>query len=299
MSALPLDAESLRCFLAVAECLNFRRAAGRVGLSPPAFSDRIRLLEEELGVELLVRTTRSVRLTPEGERLVPPARTALKALEECRRAVHAGAPQPFDLTVGTRFELGLSWLVPALDPLRTLTPARTVHLRFGDSPEILELVRRGDLDACVSSSRLSGLPLEHARLHEETYAFVGHRTLLERSPIDGPHDAQHHVLLDAHEDLPLFRYFVDASPRDEVWTFSNVERLGTIAAIRARVLEAKGVAVLPTYLIRKDLDANALQPILPERTLATDFFRLLWRRQHPRHAALQLLAEQLRARPLT
>lgn len=53
-----MDLESLRCFAAAAATLNFRAAARRVALSPGAFSDRLRRLEEELGVPLFVRTTR-------------------------------------------------------------------------------------------------------------------------------------------------------------------------------------------------------------------------------------------------
>ncbi len=299
MTSLPLDAESLRCFLAVAELLNFRRAAAKVGLSPPAFSDRIKRLEDDLGVELLVRTTRSVRLTEAGDRMVPPARAALRALEDCRSAAHEGAPQPYELTLGTRFELGLSWLVPALDALREQTPERQLHLRFGDSPELHALVHRGDIDACISSTRLSGAALEHARLHEEDYAFVGHAALLKEKPIKRAEDAGAHTLIDAHRDLPLFRYFVDASSREEAWHFQAVERLGAIAAIRERVAQQRGVAVLPVYLIRKDLDDKTFVRILPKRKLATDFFRLLWRPQHPRSEALHALAEQLRARPLS
>ena len=59
-----------RCFVTVAETLNFRIASGRVGLSPGAFSVRVKQLEEQLGRELLNRTTRSVRLTDAGARRV-------------------------------------------------------------------------------------------------------------------------------------------------------------------------------------------------------------------------------------
>lgn len=298
ISELPLDADSLRCFVAGAEHLSFRVAAGKVALSPAAFSDRIKRLEDDLDAQLFVRTTRSVKLTEAGERLLPAARRALEAHLDCRKAVLGSGPVPYELVVGTRFELGLSWLVPALDELRTLEPHRTVHLRFGDSPELLEHTERGTLDATVSSVRLSSTRLEYSLLHEERYAFVGHRSLLEKHPIRGPADVAHHTLLDAHRDLPLFRYFLDGSPPDETWAFGRTELLGTIAAIRSRILARTGVGVLPRYLIEADLERGRLKAILPARKLPTDYFRLIWRAGHPRAEALRRLADHLRGMPL-
>ena len=70
--------ESIHCFDVGARLLNFRAAAKQVFLSPAAFSDRIRRLEEQLGAPLFVRSTRKVVLTETGERLLPQARRMLE-----------------------------------------------------------------------------------------------------------------------------------------------------------------------------------------------------------------------------
>src|SRR5262245_13142653 len=110
-TSLP-SVESLRCFFAAARQLNFRRAASEVGLTPTAFSERIRGLERELGATLFLRTTRKVALTAEGRALLPAAERALSSVRDCLHAIARPAPLAVRLRIGTRFELGLSWLVP-------------------------------------------------------------------------------------------------------------------------------------------------------------------------------------------
>src|SRR5690242_4747713 len=128
-----MDFDSLRCFDAAATTLNFRAAAARVYLSPAAFSDRMQRLEAEVGASLFTRTTRHVALSEAGHRLLPVARQLLEGAERMRAL--GRAPEralPYELYVGTRYELGLSWLCPALRDLQLHRPERTLHLYNGD-----------------------------------------------------------------------------------------------------------------------------------------------------------------------
>src|SRR5215475_13538269 len=74
------DFGQLRAFVAVAEVLNFTRAAERLGVSSSALSQLVRGLEERVGVRLLHRSTRSVSLTEAGERLLERVRPAVEEL---------------------------------------------------------------------------------------------------------------------------------------------------------------------------------------------------------------------------
>lgn len=79
---LPSDLSALATFLVVAEERSFTRAAKRQGVTPSAVSHAMRALEEEVGVRLLARTTRSVSLTEAGEQLVARLRPALSEVGE-------------------------------------------------------------------------------------------------------------------------------------------------------------------------------------------------------------------------
>ena len=293
---MAVDLDSLRAFELAATTLNFSAAANRAHLSPAAFSERIRGLEEALGVRLFERTTRQVRLTAAGERLLPHARASVGAAAALVEAAK-GARSAWEVTVGTRYDLGLSWLIPAMDALAAAEPERTIHLWVGDAPELVEAVRLGRIDAMVSSLRLDAEELVSVPLHPEHYVFVGAEELLTKTPLCAPEDAQAHTLLDTLPGLPLFRYLLDPYG-GPVWPFGRRSYLGGIGAVRTRALAGRGVAVLPEYFVRDDLAAGRLRRIMPELSLATDTFRLSWRSGHPHAAGLLRLAGELARLPL-
>jgi DNA-binding transcriptional LysR family regulator len=277
---------------------SFRTAARRVALSPAAFGARIRRLEEQLGARLFVRTTRRVALTPAGAQLLPKARRCLEEAERCSRAFESPEPIPYDLRIGTRFEVGMSWIVPALGPLERQKPERRLHVYFGDTAWLLQELLRDEVHCMVTSARISSPNLVFARLQEEEYVLVGQGALVAETPLLGPRDARRHALLDLHADLPLFRYFLDARSPKEEWVFERIQYLGGIAAVRARVLEGAGIAVLPRFFVRKDLASGRLKRLMPATKLPRDWLRMVWRQGQVEEARLRELASELSERPL-
>jgi DNA-binding transcriptional LysR family regulator len=286
--------DSLRCFCAAAEQLNFRRAAQQVGLTPTAFSERIRNLESELGCSLFLRTTRRIALTAAGIALRPAAEQALAAAEACLGAVHADNV-PISLRVGTRFELGLSWLLPATMALERARPQLKLDLYFGSGEDILERLERGLLDAVVTSAPVARNDWHAEVLHPEAYELVGSARLLARAPFRGIEDARQHTLLDIDESLPLARYLLSAVPHLE---FAGFRACGAGAALISRVLAGDGIAVLPSYMIRQERKSKKLVRLLPNVRLLTDSFRLLHKKSPRFPDALLEVANWLRARPL-
>lgn len=291
--------DSLRCFCAAAKFLNFRAASRAVALTPAAFGQRIKQLEDQLGARLFVRTTRSVRLSTAGRALLPAAQRALSSLEECARATLATDDvPPMDVVLGTRHELGLSWVLPLVDTLKERHPSIDLHLYFGSGSDLVGRVRMMQIDCAITSTRLGDPKLEGLRLHREDYAFVGAPSLLDRVPLTKNEDAGRHTLVEIDDDLPLFRYWQGAS-KGAPLAFGKLARFGTIEAIRQRVLAGAGVAVLPRYMVQRDLDERRLRVVLPKVVPQHDHFRLVIRADDARRTVFESFARTLLTFPLT
>lgn len=111
---MDIDTQRLRVFLAVASDLHFSRAAKRLNMSQPALSQQVRMLERDLQVELFVRTSRVVQLTPAGQALLDAAPHALaeidRAVDATRQAARGVTGR---LTVGS-VRTGLGGVLPAI-----------------------------------------------------------------------------------------------------------------------------------------------------------------------------------------
>lgn len=288
----PID--SLRCFVAAAEHLNFRRAASEVGLTPAALSQRIKQLEDQLGCVLFERSSRHVSMTPAGQALLERARPALAALRACAE-LGSVAPTQTRFVVGTRFELGISWLVPSLVALRSARPQWHVDLLFGSGSEVLARLEQGQADAIITSAPVAHTDWHAEVLHPEVYVMLAAPELLARVPFEQPEDSAAHVLLDIDGSLPLLRYAASVCPG---LAFADLWRCGTGAAVHELACAGLGVAVLPLHMVADDLARGRLRRVLPDVELLTDSFRLIYRRSSPLAATLGQLAAWLREQPL-
>jgi LysR family glycine cleavage system transcriptional activator len=291
--------DSLLAFSEVARWLSFRAAARALALTPTALGQRVRQLEDRVGRRLFQRTTRRVSLTEAGLALVPAARAALAAADDCLRAGRGEiGPPPQDLVIGTRHELGMSWIMPLLPIVRRARPELTLHVYFGSGADLLLRVRSGEVSCAVGSMRIDDPALDSVRLHREDYVFVGASSLLRRRPLRRAADAEGHTLIDERAALPLYSYWRDAAGGALPLRFARVVHFGTIAAIRGGVLAGDGVAVLPRYLVARDLADKRLAVVFPRVRPLHDYFRLIFRADDPRAALYRALGTVMAAAPL-
>jgi LysR family carnitine catabolism transcriptional activator len=137
-----MNVKQLRAFLAVAQSLSFAQAGERLHLSQPALSLTIKALEDDLGGQLLSRTTRSVSLTPEGETLLPLARQLLADWDNTEELLR----QRFTLQLGrvsvSAMPSFAGTLLPAaLKVFRGRFPRVNVAVHDVINEQVLEMVR--------------------------------------------------------------------------------------------------------------------------------------------------------------
>ncbi|OLR93006.1 LysR family transcriptional regulator [Actinokineospora bangkokensis] len=185
-----LEVRDLRYFVAVAEDLNFTRAARRLNLAQPALSRAIRQLEDRLGVTLLERTTRAVALTPAGAVFLADARAALAAVRvaETRVAAAAAPTRPLRVVVKPGSDGALLRAVHAAyagfpPPEVSVVGCgeQAQRLRAGDA-DVAFLRRPVDDDAefefedLLTEPRVAALPADHR---------LAARVRLVRADLDG------------------------------------------------------------------------------------------------------------------
>ena len=138
----------LRYFVAVATERNFTRAAERLHVAQPALSRQVRLLERELGVELLRRTTREVTLTDAGRFLLERAPALLSATDDLWRSVRASPPASSgSVALGYGTSAGYETAPRLLEAIARRLPELEVSARVMATAEILDAVGDGTIDA--------------------------------------------------------------------------------------------------------------------------------------------------------
>ncbi|MFD6279879.1 LysR substrate-binding domain-containing protein [Streptomyces sp. NPDC060209] len=134
-------------FIAVAEELHFTRAAERLRMTQPPLSRQIQLLEHELGVQLLDRTNRTVRLTPAGRTFLNEARAILRQSEAATLAAkQVSAGQAGAIAVGFTAAAAYSALGPLLTVARSVMSGIEIVLREKVTRDQLEAITEGSLD---------------------------------------------------------------------------------------------------------------------------------------------------------
>src|SRR5436190_22521484 len=179
-----MELRHLRYFVAVAEELNFRRAAERLRLAQPALSAQIKSLEDELELRLLERTTRSVKLTHAGRVFLDEARAVLSAAARAEQRVKkAEHGLVGTLRVGVIAPAANAWLAGILRGFHQRFPGVQLSLFDLTSPEQLHRLHVGELDGGLLRPPVSFPELDH-KFVEESWQILaapaGHRLVRKR-----------------------------------------------------------------------------------------------------------------------
>ncbi|BEP62279.1 LysR family transcriptional regulator [Variovorax sp. V213] len=146
-----IELRHLRYFIAVAEELNFRRAAERIPIDQTPLSRTIRDLEERMGATLFVRAPRKLQLTPAGAKLLKYARTIFIRLERTERIVReTDARYREPLRIGVDDSTAQPKVAECLNRWRRMAPDIPLKLTEMRAAELLAALRNEELDAGIS-----------------------------------------------------------------------------------------------------------------------------------------------------
>lgn len=183
---------ALRTFVVAGRHLNFTRAADELALTPAAVSYQIKEIEEQLGVQLFSRTSRSIRLTEAGAILHEAAADALDQLNRALARIHRLTRGTSQLKVSVDPQFATKWLMVRVEEFRRLNPQ--VDLRFDVAYEVRDF-EIDDIDVAIrfGTGRYPGLRAD--RLFENVVVPVCSPKLLQSGkPLNEPRDLLQHTL---------------------------------------------------------------------------------------------------------
>ncbi|MBI3894205.1 MAG: LysR family transcriptional regulator [Candidatus Wallbacteria bacterium] len=259
--------------------------AQKLGLTQPAITQRIRKIERVFERRVLQKSGRGVRLTTEGLAICNAASAAIGLLDGLGPASREAV-----VNLGTRPEVGLSWVWPALASLRKRYPGLAYHCVFGSGEEILRMLGTGALDAVVTSAPHAVRGFGAIELAQERYVFVAAPRLAKT--VRRVEDLERHVLVEHDRSFPFQRYLA-AADRARM-RYRDVWFAGSTVLMTRAALEGFGVGVVPEYLAAKHLRERRLARILPALRIDSDHFRLVYRQERALGDAVEMLATALK-----
>lgn len=201
----------LRYFLAVAEELNFTRAAQKLHIAQPSLSAQIRRLEAQIGGPLLRRSTRAVSLTQAGRELSARGPAALAAMDQAWEAArHASHGMAGTLRLAYPLSAGYDTVPSLLQTMHEHYPQIAVTTDVLPTPQVLLAVRDGHADAGIARapSPMEGVRLEPLRHDREGVLVSAGHPLAGSATVELATVAQYPVVLHPRAANPSHYDFV-------------------------------------------------------------------------------------------
>lgn len=247
-----LEFRHLRSIKAIHECGSLARAADQLHITQSALSHQIKGLEDQTGVELFIRRSKPMRLSPAGLRL-------LRLAEQVLPQVEATAAEFAALRDGKSGRMHIAiechacfeWLFPVLEGFRKTWPDVDVDIRPGLAFDALPALDREDVDLVVSSDPEDLPGVEFVELFDYNPVFV--------ASAQHPLASEDYVTAADFRDQTLISYPVERSRLDvfsQLLTPAKVEpaairQVELTAVILLLVASNRGVAVLPDWVVRE------------------------------------------------
>jgi DNA-binding transcriptional LysR family regulator len=249
--------EAMKVFLRVADAGGFAVAARQMDLTPASVTRAVQSLEERVGMRLLQRTTRSVRLTQTGERYLETVRRMLEEIEEIEDALRHERSSEVSgtLRLSMPVALGTRHLVPLLAQFKQRHPRLRMDLDFSDGP--VDLVEQGFDAAIRVSTKLADSSLSARRIGGSPVVISASPAYLQRhgAPVTLDDLQRHHCLHYAHQEAAR-----NGVSEPQI-------RANNGEALKGLAVAGLGLIQTPAFLVADELADGRLLRVLPRLDL--------------------------------
>lgn len=250
---------SLRAFDAAAEHLSFTRAAATLGVTPAAISHQIKELEGLLGIPLFTRTSRTMRLTREGEILHTAAHESLEVLSRALLRIKR-LENRMQIRVSCSPSLAAKWLVPRLERFLAAHPGSDVRVDVSHSAVDFD---REDIDIAIrfGEGRYPGLRAD-LLFQDNVFPVCSPKIITKEKPLKTPRDLLRHTLIHLDWEAqgspwPNWKMWMKASGINDFDDRAGLHFGQTSYAVQAAI-DGLGVALGDSNLVADDLAAGRL-----------------------------------------
>ncbi len=261
-----MNIQQLRIVVELSKGRTLQDIADLLKLTQPTVSFHLRKLEEELGVELVHKQARSLRITENAQELLPYARQIIALTEEARQRMKERLRQAErKLRIGASFTPATFFMPPFLQAFQSRFPSLQLLITVNQAGKLLEMLRQFDIDAAIVSlpdTHEEGLVIHQLTEDALKLVFSPTHPLAKMETIQTEHLQQETFLL--HEPGSTSRRLTDEWARENGLQFRRFMELGAIETIKEAVKFNMGVGVLPERsVIREAASGELLARSLP------------------------------------
>jgi len=249
-------------FTRVVEAKSFSEAARQLGVAKSAVSKQVSLLEKEVGVRLLNRSTRSISLTEAGDIFYRHCSDIVTrthvALDELRQYQN----QPTGtLRVSSPISFGTAHLVPVIKELRSLYPHLKIELLLED--RIVNMVEEG-IDLAIRIGWLPDSNLIAKKLCESAMVVFASPEYLAKHPAPThPKQLVDHQWISLSVLKAPLRWSFEKNGKNEVVQVNSPIKSNSIDAVTSLALAGQGISALTKYTVESHFQSGALTQLLP------------------------------------
>ncbi len=256
--------DQMTTFVRVVDAGSLSGAARALRLSLPAVSRQLSALESELGAKLIVRSTRRLHVTAAGRRWYEHSLRVLSDVERARADVRGERGVQGTLVVSASLTFGMVVVVPRLTALAARHPRLVVDLRLED--RLVDLVGEG-VDLAVRAG--SPAPDSTAYIAEPVFAMqrvlvAAPRYLRKHGHPKRPHElARAEALIQITPAGTVVRWLLEREAESFRADVRGRTRTNAPMALRDLAVAGAGIAYLPDWLVKADLEQGRLKRVLP------------------------------------